>query len=291
MVNLNQALQSVDFYKKVKIRDMLCVEYICPAQTEFSNFWTDCACLVYCTSGKKVYSTHGEDFEVKPGAVFFMKKGGYSAKNYLEERYCALMFFMPDSFFQGFLFRFPHLKLTSDREENLWPDGIMPLQMEPTLEAYFFSILNYFSNVAKVSRELLEVKLDELLLSIFTQPMHRDLAGYLSSLEQEKVIKLRQIMEENFASGMKLEEYAQLCGMSLSSFKRQFVKVYGEAPGKWLLTRKLELTKRLLLHSEKNVNEIASQVGFENPSHFIRVFKKYFELTPLKFRARHKAMS
>ena len=91
-------------------------------------------------------------------------------------------------------------------------------------------------------------------------------------------------MEDNFASNMKLEEFAQLCNMSLSSFKRAFSKIYGDSPGKWLLKRKLHLAQNLLRHTDKNVNEIAFQCGFESTSHFIRVFKKQFESTPLKFR-------
>ena len=110
MLNLYQTLKSVDFYKKVVIRDMLCVEYKCLDQRDQFDFWTDCGCLIYCTAGKKLYSSNAEDIEVKPGTILFMKKGAYTGKNYLEEQYCALMFFMPDSYFNEFFFAIPICK-------------------------------------------------------------------------------------------------------------------------------------------------------------------------------------
>lgn len=288
MVNLYSALKSVDFYKKVTIREMLCIEYKCMDQREYFNFWTDCGCIVYCTAGKKLYSSNAIDFEVKPGAVFYMKKGAYTGKNYLDEQYCALMFFTPDSFYKNFLHRFPNLKLKTEEIENLWEDGIIPLQIEPSLEAYFTSIFNYFANIANISKELLSVKLDELIINIFTQPKHKHFAAYLSSLELDRTTNIRNIMEENFASNLKLAEFAQLCNLSLSTFKREFSKIYGSSPAKWFLKRKLQLSQRLLRHSEKSVNEISFQCGFESPSHFIRVFKKEFGSTPLKYKEKMK---
>lgn len=283
MLNFHHALKSVDFYKKIVIREMLCVEYQCLDQREYFDFWIDCPCLVYCTQGKKIYSTNGEDHWVEKDSVFFMKKGAYSGKNFLEENYCALMFFMPESFFQQFFYRHTQLKLTPGKNASEHQE-IIPIQMDTILEVYFASMLAYFAQPVEPNKKLLEIKLEELLLNIFTQPRHKKLACYLSSIGRGEAPSLRTVVESNFASNLKLEEYAELCHLSLSSFKRQFNRIYGESPGKWLLRRKLELTRRLLSYSEKPVNEIAFQCGFESTSHFIRVFKKQYGVTPLKFR-------
>ncbi|MNY79168.1 HTH-type transcriptional activator Btr [compost metagenome] len=42
--------------------------------------------------------------------------------------------------------------------------------------------------------------------------------------------------------------------------------------------------KRLLLHSELNVNQIADKIGFEDPSYFVKYFKKYTSQSPVSFR-------
>ncbi len=284
MDNLYQALQAVDFYRKVTIRDMLCVEYKCMDRRDYFDFWTDCGCLVYCTAGKKLYRSSTEDFEVSPGMIFFMKKGAYTGQNYLEETYCALMFFMPESFFRDFLFRFPHLKLGNRQIESLWQDGIILLENEPVLTGYFNSVIAYFKSAAQISKDLLGIKLDELVLNLFTQPAHKHFAAYLSNIGSDRDVNFKYLIEENYASNLKLEEYARLASMSLSTFKRVFRKNFGISPGKWLLSRKLHLAQKLLKQSGKNINEISFQCGFESSSHFIRVFKKEFGKTPHKFR-------
>ncbi len=263
---------------------MLCVEYQCPAQSKYINFWMDTGCLIYCLTGKKIYSSHGENFEITPGSILYMKKGAYTSHNFTDERYCALMFFIPDSFFQDFLQRYHNIKFLPGPAAEKRQENIIPLRAEPSLEGFFYSILNFFFNVPDVNQQLLELKLDELALTLFTQPQYKEFAGYLYSLKEDRQFQFKYIIEENYASNLKLEEFAQLCNMSLSTFKRYFVKVYGETPGKWLLRKRLKLAETLILHSDKSVNEISFQCGFESPSHFIRVFKKEFKNTPIQYR-------
>lgn len=51
-------------------------------------------------------------------------------------------------------------------------------------------------------------------------------------------------------------------------------------PGKWIMQRRLEESYELLKKSEKNVTEIAYEVGFETPAHFIASFKQKYRNTP-----------
>ncbi len=72
--------------------------------------------------------------------------------------------------------------------------------------------------------------------------------------------------------------------MSVSTFKRNFEKVFYLSPAKWLKEKRIEKAEFLLQASDKNVSEVAMEVGFENPSHFIQVFKSHYGLTPKKFQ-------
>jgi AraC family transcriptional regulator, exoenzyme S synthesis regulatory protein ExsA len=56
------------------------------------------------------------------------------------------------------------------------------------------------------------------------------------------------------------------------------------SPGKWLTHKRLEYAKLLLNTSKKNVSEIAYTTGFENITHFSRIFKEKYNLSPLQFR-------
>lgn len=91
-------------------------------------------------------------------------------------------------------------------------------------------------------------------------------------------------MEDNFAYNLTLEEFARLCGRSLTTFKRDFAEAYHTSPGKWLIQKRLKYSKYLLETTDKNVTELAFECGFENTSHFIKVFRQTFGLTPLQYK-------
>lgn len=97
---------------------------------------------------------------------------------------------------------------------------------------------------------------------------------------------IRDVMERNCIYNMKMEEFARLCGRSLTSFKRDFMITYRTTPGRWLALKRLEYARHLLETTDKNINELTFESGFENPSHFIRTFKQAFRMTPLQYKKR-----
>ena len=90
---------------------------------------------------------------------------------------------------------------------------------------------------------------------------------------------------KNFHSDLTLEEYANLSGRSLSTFKRDFKKHFDETPRKWINNRRLEYAKTLLENSPLNINEICYESGFKNTSHFNTAFKEKYKLPPLQYKS------
>jgi AraC family transcriptional regulator, exoenzyme S synthesis regulatory protein ExsA len=90
------------------------------------------------------------------------------------------------------------------------------------------------------------------------------------------------VMEDNSTHPMSLKEFARLSGRSLSTFKRDFKEVFDTTPGRWLTLKRLELARYLLENTDKSVTETAFEAGFKNNSHFNRVFKERFDMTPLE---------
>ncbi|HEX8277871.1 MAG TPA: AraC family transcriptional regulator [Segetibacter sp.] len=105
-----------------------------------------------------------------------------------------------------------------------------------------------------------------------------------------KADHLQEVMEENYHYNLSLPDFAKLCNRSLSSFKRDFYAVYKTNPGHWLLSKKLDHSHHLLTTTDKTVNEISVESGFENSTHFSKAFKKRFGLSPLHYR-HHSAIS
>ena len=105
------------------------------------------------------------------------------------------------------------------------------------------------------------------------------------SITNKTAIALETVMSENFLYNLKVEEFAKLCGRSLSAFKRDFQKTFNMTPSRWLKNKRLEHAKTLLIESDLNINQICYDCGFINSSHFIKSFKEKYSIPPQKYRS------
>jgi AraC-like DNA-binding protein len=78
--------------------------------------------------------------------------------------------------------------------------------------------------------------------------------------------------------------------VSRSQLFRKFKTVTGKSPGDIIRSVRLKKAAEIILRGEMGVNEVAYEVGFNSPSHFISSFKKYFGKTPKEYAA-NKSLS
>ena len=84
-----------------------------------------------------------------------------------------------------------------------------------------------------------------------------------------------------------LLELARLCNSSVFHFARSFSARTGSAPFRLQRDLRLQKAQQLLLNTELTVGEVAIAVGFENLTHFSRVFRIYFGYSPREYRRLH----
>lgn len=283
MLNLFEAIRTNPSYNKLEIGDFLFVEYTCGATEEKLALWTDTDYLMHVVTGAKTWHTIDGVCKASPGETLFVKKGATIVEQHFEKDVCMFTFFIPDA-----------LVRSTVREiggaMDMKTSGIKPLKSAERVEndvgltAFFQSMRLYFSGQEKPSEPLLRLKLKELILSVLTSDKNPALAAYFRQIGGRDAPAVAEIMEANFRYNLSLEEYAKLCHRSLSSFKREFEKEFQESPGKWLLQKRLDYAAALLRNSKMNVTEIAFESGFEDVSHFSRVFKERFEVPPVNYR-------
>jgi AraC-like DNA-binding protein len=75
---------------------------------------------------------------------------------------------------------------------------------------------------------------------------------------------------------------ARLCQISPRQLERYFRERFGRTPQEWLDEVRLHEAPHFL-RGGKLVKEVAFELGFVHPSHFIRKFKQFYRCTPLKF--------
>ena len=95
---------------------------------------------------------------------------------------------------------------------------------------------------------------------------------------------LAEIVEANFTNPINIEQLAYLSGRSLASFKRDFNNIYNMPPSEWIRVKRLNKAKEALINTDLSILDISYMVGFENPSHFSRIFKEHFGFSPSTIR-------
>ncbi|HEX8550830.1 MAG TPA: AraC family transcriptional regulator [Abditibacteriaceae bacterium] len=91
-------------------------------------------------------------------------------------------------------------------------------------------------------------------------------------------------VEENLRGGV--PRLVELCGASAGHVSRTLKAHSGLAPSEWILERKLERAASLLSTSQRSIEEIARDCGFQNASYFYRTFARRYKMAPRAFRLR-----
>ena len=94
----------------------------------------------------------------------------------------------------------------------------------------------------------------------------------------------KEYIEENFRSGITLEQLAKNCSMSVTNFRREWQKIYHSTPIQYRDKIRLSYAKEYLISGYYSVSEIAARCGFESPAYFIRFFGKQTGMTPGEFK-------
>lgn len=281
MLNFYQIVKESLHFNRFEFDKTICLEYSCPLEAEHVGIFSQSDYLVHVLSGKKTYKTINGEWTLIPGQTLFMKKGATIIHQYFEDEFCMLGFFISDDLI---------IETVSELKGNVPVNpSHQKLQFTATevqssnyLDGYFQSMLTYFRGEYQPPDQIIKLKLKELLINIMNcDPL---LNTYFRSLIAWDKPSLPSIMEANFCYNLGLEEFAELAHRSLTTFKRDFQNHYQESPGKWLLKKRLDYAANLLFSSDLNVTQIAFESGFEDLSHFSRVFKDKMGINPSEFR-------
>ncbi|HTE29983.1 MAG TPA: AraC family transcriptional regulator [Chryseolinea sp.] len=282
MLNLQDFVANSALFKKFEVDELLFIEYKCPIDQPRSSIWWHNNFFAFVLAGETLFKTPWGQYTFKAGDCVFAKKGSIIVHSHLHEDYCELLIFVPDNFIKSVIqkYKIPVTPLPADQKG----DTIIPLAVDDVLLTYFHSLLTYFRQSIPPSEILLRLKLEELVINILVNSNHLPVKNYFSEICSSVKPSIKEIMEANFFSNLSLEEFARLCARSLSGFKQEFRDIYQISPGKWLQEKRLEYSHYLLETTTENIDGICLASGFENRSHFIRVFKNKYGVTPGKLK-------
>ena len=139
--------------------------------------------------------------------------------------------------------------------ERLVSKGVLPGQKEIfSLTSYVYRILGIF----------------------FDKP--------IDSRESFKIYPALKYLEAHYTEKIVVEQLAKLCLLGQSQFRRVFKKEIGMSPIEYKNSLRIKAACDLLSFSSQNVSEISETLGFENPYVFSKTFKKYMNISPLRYK-------
>lgn len=184
-----------------------------------------------------------------------------------------MLFFLKSDFLKEFI---DSLKGYEKPKDNLLPVSVIPA--DKRLLGFIESIKPYMNESRPVDENLIRLKMFELLYDIGN--INKTLLQQLLQLNRHVRQNIEYVMENNYMNPVTLEDLAYLSGRSLSGFKRDFNALYHIPPSQWIRERRLTRAKKLLESTSMTVTDVCFAAGFENISHFSRLFKEHYGHPP-----------
>lgn len=230
----------------------------------------------FLQAGKKQVHLTNTSVLVNNKQAILLKKGNALWSELLDKDavyYCKLFFFS-DERLHSFLNT--HLKGKNIGNHST---AYFTIENDAYITAYLNSLTAITQAPFKMRYNLLSTKFDELLLYLLNK--YEDVfCSYLFSLINKETSSFKKTVESQTYTTLSLEEIAFLCHMSLSTFKRHFIKTYNTPPGQWLRNKRLQRAKELLENGNVTSSDIYLDLGYNNLSNFSSAFKSKFGFNP-----------
>jgi AraC-like DNA-binding protein len=132
--------------------------------------------------------------------------------------------------------------------------------------------------------QLLKNYLHNFLLLAEREKRKQGFTELKKSADYDYVLLFRDILEQKFRHIKSVGNYASLIHVSEKRLSQATSRILGKSPKQLIDERVLLEAKRLLVHSSSSIKEIGYTLGFEEPTNFIKYFRKHIQKTPVEFR-------
>jgi AraC family transcriptional regulator len=121
------------------------------------------------------------------------------------------------------------------------------------------------------------------LLRHYTSPGESPLR-YHGGISATKLRRVKDFISQNYTRDLRLETLADVAGMSIFHFSREFKRSTGSTPHQYLIKLRVERAKALLATPDLPLIEVGLRSGFSHQSHFTRLFRRETGTTPSSYR-------
>ena len=240
--------------------------------------------VLYLMKGSGYHVIDGNKYEIKPPCVFFMSPGQAHKLELSNDIEGYIFIFTADFYLlnrsnQNSLIEFPFFYTIHQDNPPLLLENKSDIRF---LEALFQQGIMEVQRTSGFIPEMLRSILDLILVTCASRyPVNENL---LKGKGQILVKRFFHLVEENNQKNLSLTDYAEMVGITSNHLTQTVKMLTGKTSSQIIKAKQLLEIKRLLVHTNLNVSEIASQMNFEDQSYFTKFFRRETGMTPLQYR-------
>lgn len=252
-----------------------------------SPVFQDEACFLYFSEGGSLISAPAEKVTIYQNEGVLLKCGTYFADliQNISTGTCEVyvIHLFPDILQEIFNEEVPFFV-----KENKKTTYTIRISKKNVIDHFIESLDFYFENPEIVKREILYLKIKELVLLLVQTEAVDTIIELYNHLFTPQKANISEVIESHLYSNLSLDQMAALAGQSLSTFKREFKKYFNDTPANYIRNKRMKKAAELLAYSSHTISEISYQVGYEDSSYFSRLFHEKFKVLPSDYRKTHQ---
>lgn len=247
-----------------------------PHRTEFYHiFWVQ--------KGTAEYLVDFEPVKMKAGTFLFINKDRVKAIDATRKHDGKVLVFT-DNFFAKTEDDTKYLHSTilfNDLLDNL----IIDVKSSPSLQTTFQAIEAELSKDNDANHySLLHNLLHNLLLLAERERRAQGFTEMVKGVDLDYTVLFKDLLSAQFKTNKSVSAYASQMNVSEKRLYNATTTTMGKTP-KSIIDEKVMLeAKRLLVHTNLSIKEIGYDLGFEEPTNFIKYFRRHTGKTPIEFR-------
>ncbi len=238
-------------------------------------------------SGQKHIQLDGDILCIPKGHLFFMDHGIHFVEDVPSSSvpFVEIAFYYTTDQLQRAMRMIEDSLLCSDHSINRKnTSNVFEIDPSKMTKSFFESIGVIYDNCDFVDDSIYEcLKLAELIYVIAKYESEDLLNFILLSLDNERA-NFDRIIYNNIFADKSIAELASESNRSCTSFKKDFTRRFETSPHRWYQQQRLTQASLLLNTTNYTIAQIGDMCVFPNPSHFIRIFKRHFGVTPAMYR-------
>ena len=135
--------------------------------------------------------------------------------------------------------------------------------------------------------DILQNLLHNFLLHSERERRKQNFTEIKKGADLDYVMLFKDLLETGYKSQKQVNNYAKQILITEKRLNQATTKVLGKSPKEIIDDRIMLEAKRTLAHTKESVKEIGYNLGFEEPTNFIKYFKKHSKFTPTEFREKN----